>query len=153
VTEILFYHLEARPLEKVLPVLLERSLSRGWRVVVEVGAPERARLIDELLWTFRDDSFLPHALAGGEFDADQPVLIATGPENPNGAHVRFYVDRALPPSGEGQSGGDYERIVILFSGHDPEAVAEARGAWKALGPGNTLTYWQQDAEGRWQKRG
>jgi DNA polymerase-3 subunit chi len=148
VTEILFYHLETRPLEKVLPLLLERSLERGWRAVVEVGTPERARLLDELLWTYRDDSFLPHALASGEHDADQPVLIATGPENPNGAAVRFYVDRALPLSGEG-----YERIVILFSGRDPEAVAEARGAWKALAGGNTLTYWQQDAEGRWQKRG
>ena len=36
-TEILFYHLEAQPLEKVLPVLLEKSLERGWSAIVEAG--------------------------------------------------------------------------------------------------------------------
>jgi DNA polymerase-3 subunit chi len=61
--------------------------------------------------------------------------------------VRFFVDRAVPETGEG-----YERLVYLFSGHDPDAVTEARVAWKALGPGNALTYWQQDENGRWQKK-
>lgn len=146
-TEILFYHLETRPLEKVLPVLLEKTLERGWRAVVEVGSLDRARLIDDLLWNYRDDSFLPHGLEGQGNDADQPVLIAAGPDNANAADVRFYVDRAVP-----REGGSYTRIVYLFSGHDPEALAEARTAWRALREGNELTYWQQNAEGRWEKK-
>ncbi len=145
--EILFYHLESQPLERVVPVLLEKTLERGWRAVVETASPERAEALDGLLWTYRDESFLPHGISGGPFDADQPVLITTSDANPNGAAVRFFVDRAVPKSGEG-----YERLVYLFSGHDPDAVAEAREAWKALKPGNTVTYWQQDAGGRWTKR-
>jgi DNA polymerase-3 subunit chi len=148
VTEILFYHLETQPLERVLPQLLEKTLERGWRAVVETASSERASALDALLWTWRDDSFLPHGIAGDESDPDQPVLIATDEANANGANVRFFVDRAVPRSGEG-----YERLVYLFSGHDPDAVTEARTAWKALGEGNALTYWQQDAAGRWQKRG
>ena len=147
-TEILFYHLETQPLERVLPLLLEKSLERGWRAVVETSSRERADALDATLWTFRDDSFLPHGIAGEATDPDQPILIAMGEENPNAANVRFFVDRAVPPSAEG-----YERIVYMFSGHDPEAVTEARVAWKALGPGNALTYWQQDEAGRWVKRG
>jgi DNA polymerase-3 subunit chi len=147
-TEILFYHLENHPLERVLPVLVEKSLERGWKVVVETGSEERAEAFDLLLWTYRDDSFLPHARAGGDADALQPVLITTRPHNPNSADVRFFVDRAVPQSGEG-----YQRIVFLFSGHDPDAVTEARTAWRTLGPGNELTYWQQDTDGRWAKRG
>ena len=147
-TEILFYHLETQPLERVIPVLLERTLERGWRAVVEVGSQERAEALDMVLWTYRDDSFLPHALAGGDTDPLQPLLLTTGPENPNAANVRFFVDRAVPQSGEG-----YERLVYMFSGHDPDAVTEARVAWKALGQGNALTYWQQDANGRWVKKG
>ncbi|HHY48177.1 MAG TPA: DNA polymerase III subunit chi, partial [Alphaproteobacteria bacterium] len=47
----------------------------------------------------------------------------------------------------------YERVVYIFSGHDPEAVAEARVAWRALStPDNAVTYWQQDASGRWVKQ-
>ena len=147
-TEVLFYHLESQPLERVLPVLLEKTVERGWRAVVETSSRTRAEALDAMLWTFRDDSFLPHGLAGEPTDPDQPVLIATDDGNANAANVRFYVDRAVPQSGEG-----YQRIVYLFSGHDPDAVTEARGAWRALQAGNELTYWQQDDGGRWVKRG
>jgi len=146
-TEILFYHLETQPLERVLPVLVEKSLERGWKVVVEVGSEARAEIIDGVLWTWRDDSFLPHARAGGDADALQPILITTQPHNPNGADVRFFVDRAVPQSGEG-----YQRIVFMFSGHDPDAVTEARTAWRALREGNEVTYWQQEEGGRWVKK-
>lgn len=146
-TEILFYHLESQPLERVLPVLVEKSLERKWKVVVETASEERAEVIDNLLWTYRDDSFLPHARAGGSEDAVQPVLITTRPHNPNGAEVRFFVDRAVPQTGEG-----YQRIVYMFSGHDPDAVTEARAAWRALKEGNEVTYWQQEPGGRWVKK-
>lgn len=146
-TEILFYHLEGQPLERVLPQLLEKTLERGWRAVVETSSRERASALDTMLWTFRDDSFVPHGIAGEPTDADQPVLIAMDDSNANGANVRFFVDRTVPNSGEG-----YERLVYLFSGHDPEAVTEARIAWRHLLPDNTLTYWQQDDAGRWVKK-
>ncbi len=146
-TEILFYHLETQPLERVLPQLLEKTIERGWRAVVETSASERAAAIDTLLWTYRDDSFLPHAVAGEPTDADQPVLITADTGNRNAANVRFFVDRAVPQTGEG-----YDRIVYLFSGHDPDAVSEARVAWTSLKEGNSLTYWQQDANGRWGRK-
>lgn len=146
--EILFYHLEIQPLERVVPVLLEKTLERGWRAVIETGSSERADVLDSALWTYRDESFLPHAIAGDPSDFLQPILITTGTENANNASVRFFVDRAVPRSGEG-----YERLVYLFAGRDPDAVAEARGAWRALKEQNELTYWQQDEAGRWAKRG
>lgn len=147
-TEVLFYHLESQPLERVLPTLIEKTLERGWRAVIETSSAERAAAIDVLLWTFRDDAFLPHAIAGDDTDPDQPVLIALDEGNANSANVRFYVDRKVPRTAEG-----YERIVYMFSGHDPDAVTEARVAWKGLLAGNTLTYWQQDDGGRWVKKG
>ena len=147
-TEVLFYHLENQPLERVIPVLLEKSLERGWTAVIEAGSRERAEALDTVLWTYRDDSFLPHGLAGTAADERQPVLITTETDNPNGANVRFFVDRAVP-----QAVAGYDRVVYLFSGHDPEAVAEARLAWKALSvPENAVTYWQQDPGGRWVKK-
>lgn len=142
--EILFYHLETRPLEAVIPQLLEKTIERGWRAVVECGSRERAEALDAQLWTFRDDGFVPHGLAGDGNDALQPIILTTETDNPNGANVRFFVDRAVPQSPE-----DYQRIVFLFSGLDPDAVAEARLAWRALKPGNEVSYWQQEPDGRW----
>lgn len=150
-TEVLFYHLERLPLEKVLPVLVEKSLERGWRAVIEVGQPERIAGLDTTLWTYRDDSFLPHAVAGSQADADQPVLLTDRADNPNGADIRFFVGGAVPRT---EAGGEsaYKRMVYLFDGHDPDAVAEARKAWKALRTGHDVTYWQQDSSGRWSKK-
>ncbi len=146
-SEVLFYHLEARPLEAVLPQLLEKTLERGWKAIIEVGSIERAEAIDSHLWTYRDDSFLGHGMDGEGAEEHQPVLITTNTDNRNAADCRFFIDRAVPKSTHG-----YQRIVYMFSGHDPDAVAEARLAWKALREGNSLTYWQQEPDGRWVKK-
>ena len=146
--EILFYHLEQASLEKVLPTLLEKTLERGWKAVVEIGSTERAEALDNVLWTWRDDSFLPHGLEGEGNDVSQPVLLTTNESNANQANVRFFIDRAVP-----RASGDYERLVYMFDGHDPDAVNEARTAWKSLSKENACTYWQQEPNGRWAKKG
>src|SRR6516165_4094942 len=91
-TEILFYHLQAQPVERLLPVLLEKSLERGWRVVVHTTLEERVDTLDSHLWTFRDDGFLPHGTFREPTAADQPVLLTVRDDNPNAAAVRFLVD-------------------------------------------------------------
>ena len=50
-TEVLFYHLQSMSLENVLPPLLEKSLERGWRVVVQSTSQERTDALDAHLWT------------------------------------------------------------------------------------------------------
>lgn len=147
-TEVLFYHLEHRPLDVVLPTLLEKCRERGWRVVVQCGSEERVRSLDALLWTYREDSFLPHGTAADGDAALQPVFLAADTDNPNEADVRFLVDRAQP--------GDlsvYTRAVFMFDGRDEEAVEEARSQWKeCVGAGFDVTYWQQDERGRWTRK-
>jgi DNA polymerase-3 subunit chi len=148
-TEVLFYHLEAQPVERVLPVLLEKSLERGWRVVVHTTLEERIDALDAHLWTFRDDSFLPHGTFREPTAADQPVVLTVRDDNPNAATVRFLLDRAPMPGDAGR----YERLVLMFDGNDNDAVAEARQRWQAAKAlGFVVTYWQADGSGRWQRR-
>jgi DNA polymerase III subunit chi len=149
-TEMLFYHLQRQPLERVLPTLLEKSLERGWRVVVQAASEERVEALDAQLWTFRDDSFLPHGTAREAEARQQPILLTAGADNPNGAVVRFLVDGAPVPA----DAEAYQRIVLIFDGEDPDAVMAARERWgEAKRKGFEVTYWQADAEGRWQRMG
>lgn len=149
-TEIFFYHLQRQSVERVLPMLLEKSLDRGWRVVVQASSEERLEALDAHLWTYRDDGFLPHGTAKESDPAAQPVLLTTADDNPNGAEVRFLVDGAPVPS----DAAAYQRIVLLFNGEDPDAVAAARERWtEAKGNGFDATYWQPDEQGRWVKKG
>ena len=146
--EILFYHLERSPLERVLPDLLARSLERGWRVVVKIGSEERLQALNAHLWSYDDASFLPHGAAADGDAQEQPVWLTTGDDNPNGATVRFLVDGA----GTADFAG-YDRIVFMFDAADPEALAKAREAWKAArASGGEATYWCQDEKGRWAKQ-
>lgn len=147
-TEVLFYHLTESTLEEALPSLLERSLDRGWRAVVQVGGTERRDALDQHLWTYRDDSFLAHGVEHDQHPQRQPVLLTTGPGNANGAQIRFMADGAAPPDLSG-----YERAVFLFDGHDAAQVEQAREHWRAVkAAGHDATYWQQTPEGRWQKK-
>jgi DNA polymerase-3 subunit chi len=148
-TEVLFYHLHRQPLDKVLPTLLEKSLGRGWRVIVQAASPERLEALDAQLWTYSDDSFLPHGVDGDTQAPEQPILLTCGGGNANGAHVRFLVDGAEVPS----DAASYQRIVLIFDGEDADAVAAARLRWsEAKAAGFEVTYWQPDADGRWQRK-
>ena len=147
-TELLFYHLHRQPIEKVLPSLLERSLQRGWRVIVQAATDERIEALDAYLWTYRDDGFLPHGTAKESEAALQPVLLTTSDDNPNGANVRFLIDGAAVP----EDAANYQRIVLLFDGEDDDAVAAARAHWSdAKAKGFAVTYWRPDEQGRWKQ--
>jgi DNA polymerase-3 subunit chi len=146
--EILFYHLTESTLEEALPGLVERSIARGWRAVVQSGSEERRDALDTHFWTFRDDSFLGHGLDHEPHAAVQPVILTATAANPNAAQIRFLVDGAEPPPLDG-----YERAVLMFDGHDDAQLAAARGHWKALkAAGHELTYWQQGPDRRWERK-
>ena len=147
-TEVLFYHLERATLEAVLPSLLEKTLERGWRAVVQSGSAERLEALDDALWTYRDDSFLPHGTVRDGHASAQPVFLTTGGDTPNEASIRFLVDGAEPERYDG-----FVRLIFLFDGNDSEAVARARVQWKAAkAAGCGVTYWQQNDAGRWAKK-
>ena len=146
--EIWFYHLERQTLDQVLPNLLERTLERGWRAVVQAGSKERLDAIDNLLWTYDDSSFLPHGTKRDGHPEHQPVFLTQDASNPNASHVRFLIEGADLVDGDG-----YERLVYLFDGADAEALERARTAWKTVKEsGETATYWRQSETGRWEKQ-
>lgn len=148
-TDILFYHLQNQPLEAVLPSLVEKSRERGWQAAIQAASEERLQALDDHLWTFRDDSFLPHGTDRDPDAASQPVVLTLREANPNAAAIRFLVEGAdFPPDA-----GAYERICVLFDGTDQDALLRAREQWKAAkAAGHSVAYWQQDEAGRWQKK-
>ncbi|GJD76953.1 DNA polymerase III subunit chi [Methylobacterium gregans] len=148
-TEILFYHMQRQPLERVLPNLVERSLERGWQAAIQAVSEERLAALDDGLWTYADESFLPHGTDRDPDAGTQPVVLTLRDLNPNGASIRFLVEGAdLPPDA-----ADYARICILFDGTDQDALLRAREQWRqAKAAGHAVAYWQQDEDGRWNKK-
>ncbi len=148
-TEVLFYHLERSTLEQVLPSLLEKCLERQWHVVVQTGNMQGAEELNRMLWSYKDDSFLPHGTQKNGSEAMQPVFITDNDANPNKASVRFLLDGS-----ELGDISDYTRVIFIFKGHDMEAVAQARENWKIVkAADHEATYWQQNSQARWEQKG
>ena len=152
-TEALFYHLERRALDDVLPGLVEKTLERGWRAVIRTDSAERADAIDTLLWTYSEQTFLPHAQSGDGDPKRQPALITVEDDNANNANVLFLAGGAAPPPWNGDLARSLDRIVVMFDGRDTEALSSARTAWsEAKRAGHDVTYWKESASGKWEKQ-
>lgn len=151
--EAFFYHLERRTLEDALPELLERTLARGWRALVRTGSAERAAALDTHLWTYTEESFLPHGLAGEANAALQPILIGEAAARANAADAVFLVDGSVPDDWTQLREEGFARAILIFDGRDPGAVDSAREQWKnAKSAGLACQYWQQSASGKWEKK-
>lgn len=152
-SEVLFYHLERRTLEDVLPSLLKKTRARGWKANVRVGSAERMEVLDNHLWTFSDQSFLAHGTSAEGHSARQPVFLTTEEDDPNDADVLFLVDGAVVANWDGDALKKFERVVWLFDGGEGNALSDARVGWRrAKETGHEVTYWKESADGRWEKQ-
>lgn len=144
-----FYHLTRHPVDVTLAMLLGKAGGAGWRVAVRGTDLGRLRWLDEKLWVGQEADFLPHRIAGGPHDADQPILLTTSAEAKNDPQCVMCVDGAQISAAEIEA---LDRVCVLFDGNDPEALDVARGQWKTLkDAGASAQYWSQ-ADGRWEKK-
>jgi DNA polymerase-3 subunit chi len=147
-TDIRFYHLTVQSLDQALPAILAKALDAGHRILVKCPDETTAARISDQLWTFRPDSFLPHGTKKDGHEADQPIYITAGNDNPNGAGVVV-----LTGGTSRDDLADYMMCCEMLDGHDGEAVAAARERWKAYKEaGHTVTYYQQTDTGGWEKK-
>ncbi len=145
----MFYHLTQRPLDATLRMLLEKSLAAGWRVAVRGTDRAGLEALDRALWLGPADSFVPHGVAGGAQDAEQPVLLSADLTFANGAQCLMAVHSAEVSPEEVVA---MERVCILFDGYDDAALSHARGQWKTLkAAGVSAQYWSEES-GRWEKK-
>jgi DNA polymerase-3 subunit chi len=140
-----FYHLTKLPLERALPQIAAKVIAAGGRLIIVAGEEGQRVRLDQLLWSYAPESFLPHGQAGGEDDARQPVLIVASPEAANGARNIALVDGVWR-----EEALAFDRAFHFF---DEERIADARAAWRGLADrdGIDRNYWKQNDAGRWEK--
>jgi len=93
---MLFYCLERKSIEDIIPGLLERTTERGWRAIVRLDSTERMNALDVHLWTYSDQSFLAHGTPETAYPSLQPIYLTTGDEQPNSANVLFLAGGEIP---------------------------------------------------------
>jgi DNA polymerase-3 subunit chi len=122
------FYLIAKPRFREQPLLLVCELARkasdaGLPLLVLCASTAQAEALDDLLWSFDPDAYVPHQIVGADEDEDEvPVLIAA-PEHD--AALRPLVlnlrDAAVPDG--------FERVLEVVPA-DESARAPLRERWK-----------------------
>ena len=145
-----FYHLQKGSIEETLPKLLEKAYGTGKKVLVKIGNEERVEFLNTHLWTYDEQSFLPH---GSKKDGNanlQPIWLTAQDDNPNSASILFLADGAKLNVDDASS---FERILNIFDGNNQESLSWSREFWKQLKSQDMeCFYWQQDDNGIWHQK-
>ncbi len=142
-----FYHLEASTIEGVLPGLLEKTLQKGWRALVKLP-PEQVKEMDDYLWTYRDDSFLPHGRDDEPQTEQQPITLTGAAQDAAGYQAVFLIGGSDIENMDG-----VERCLVMINGRSKDDIQRARAQWKALKDTEAkLSYYQQNDRGAWEKK-
>lgn len=147
-TEVRFYHLTRSSVETALPAILSKATGTGQRVVVKTASAAAAEVMAEHLWSYDEQSFLPHGTKKDGHAQRQPIWLTDGDDNPNGATILI-----LTGGAESDKLSDYNLCCAMLDGADDSMVAAAREKWKIYkDAGYALTYWQQTETGGWEKK-
>lgn len=152
VIEHWFYHLEQSSLEQILSEILEKTTVKNWRALVKIGpllgeSKVEIKRLDEYLWKYKKDSFLPHGRDDEPMADVQPILLTTDAESAENADVIFLIGGA-----EMTEFGTAKRCITILNGSDETDKATARTRWKqAKAASQTTAYWRQDERGKWEQ--
>lgn len=147
--EYWFYHLEKAKPEAILAQLLEKCLEKGWNCLVRAQNDETLEMLDKYLWTYKAEAFLPHAIESDKIEpSEQAILLTKLIENNNFAEALFLLEDA--PLGDIEG---LERTFYLIDGNNEESLSKARLEYKrAKTEGFNVSYWQQNENGKWEKK-
>jgi DNA polymerase-3 subunit chi len=147
-TDIRFYHMEQATLDQALPMIVMKAWQSGENVMVRVPDKREASRLNDLLWSFRADSFIPHGMDSDKNADQQPVFVTANDENVNEANILILTHGCTHPSVV-----DFKMTCEMLDGRVDSQITDARARWKTYkDDGHDLTYWQQDENGKWGKK-
>jgi len=104
--------------------ITEKAYKLGNRIHIHTGSAEQAQLMDDLLWTFRDGSFLPHQQNTDNPDKNTPITIGHSKDLSNEADVLINLAQDIP-----SFFSQFERVAELVN-EDPLYKSQARDRYK-----------------------
>jgi len=147
-TEIRFYHLQKQTLDQALPLIVEKAFNAGHKITIRLSTPQEVDRMNNILWSYKPNSFLPHGSKKNNSSEKQPIWLTDKEENLNNSNVLI-----LTQDLEEENIDAYDLCCELLEDKDKSALEAARKRWKIyLEHGHDVTYWHQSSSGSWQKK-
>lgn len=147
--DIRFYHVTTQALHQAIPAILSKAYAQGKKMVLRVGDEDTLARYDDLLWSQKPESFLPHGTGKDPRKEQQPIYLTLDEENPAKADMLALYNIDTVPANI----SDFSLVCDFISGQNPESVEAGRARWKAYkAAGHNVTYWQQTDSGGWEQK-
>jgi DNA polymerase III subunit chi len=92
-----------------------KARRQGNTIYIHTASQDNASIIDDLLWTFKDISFIPHTLAGQNDSPDYPVTIGWKDDHAGGQQVMVNLSAEIP-----KCAGVFARIVEIVTDNEAD---------------------------------
>jgi DNA polymerase-3 subunit chi len=126
-TRIDFYKLNGQnrtSISRFCCQLADKVVKMGNPVYVKTKDETETRLMDDIMWTFSDSSFLPHDVQGATVDPDAPVVIGHTASATAG-YLLINLSDELPEDRD-----NYERIAEIIN-DTPQTLQQGRARYAA----------------------
>ncbi len=160
-TEIRFYHLTRARVEEALPIIVGKAHEANMRMTILSGGDQnRLSYLSDLMWNYVPNSFYANGFKGENdnegFKDQNPIWISDDVHDIDDRPLLLQLDGAeISVDQVKKDSKALNRICHFFDGRDETAVQKARAYWKSFKEGGddfTLSYWQQDDNGRWSQK-
>jgi len=124
-TRVGFYVVQAADQAQRMQVaarLADKAFQQGHRIFINAVDESQARSLDELLWSFRPASFLPHGLHGQEHADSIAIGWGQEPENHNDLLINLQLN--IP-----RFFSRFARVAEVVT-QDPASLEALRESWK-----------------------
>ena len=146
-TQIIFYSTAPLQVEKTLFALLEKSLEKGNKSLLLFKDKEKCLSINEQLWTYKQNSFLPHISEDDQIydNIDVPVYLSTKNENPFKAELLFSIDGFLPDNID-----HFERVIIIIDVNDELLNEKYKNYYLDINKNfEDIVFYKSEDNGKW----
>ena len=123
--DIRFYHMEQSTLDQALPSIALKAWQSGKNVLIRVPDKQEASRLNDLLWTFHPNVFLPHGADGDKHPERQPVFLSANDENVNGAEILILTHGCVM-----EDVASFAMVCEMLDGRVEPQVKDARSRWK-----------------------
>jgi DNA polymerase-3 subunit chi len=110
--------------ERLVCRLANKAFEQSQPLYIHAAASEEAERLDDLLWTFRDISFLPHQLLHEGYTPDIPIFIGCGDTPPEAMKLMINLAHPAPSFID-----RFERVIEVV-GHEPDRRQQARERYR-----------------------
>ena len=137
--KVYFYNSSQRDILADIAVLAEKLFLKNEGILIFCTDQETVSVVDNFLWAYREDSFIPHSINNNEETSGHSILITTSIDERYEQDILLVLNGGLIREKDWQK---FTKIYYFFDDQDNEEKEIARSMWKSFSSLNAeCKYW------------